>query len=190
MTHGLWSDLWWNIPLRILLGQFWDTFRIPPDQVSPSHTHRCPGAFGTFHILPTGIHGLCFGSYLSGPLPQRSLLLGPLSRVHFGESLVVRLYSEIDQIHLSSEAQCVSHHLPPVDCHNQFELSVYTTEHVPLEGRIKLFYHTRTILRINCISSFHAGNHFLCIKMLVSHHRSFVSDKEYMVIVVQRPNCD
>ncbi len=28
-----------------------------------------------------------------------------------------RLYSEIDHIHLSSEAQCVSHHLPQVDCH-------------------------------------------------------------------------
>ncbi len=26
-------------------------------------------------------------------------------------------YSEIDQIHLRSEAQYVSHHLPPVDCH-------------------------------------------------------------------------
>ncbi len=25
---------------------------------------------------------------------------------------------EIDHIHLSSEAQCVSHHLPQVDCHN------------------------------------------------------------------------
>ncbi len=70
------------------------------------------------HILPTGIHGLCFGSYFSGPLPQHSLHHGPLSRVHFGESLVIRLYSEIDQIHLSSEAQCVSHHLPPVDCHS------------------------------------------------------------------------
>ncbi len=30
----------------------------------------------------------------------------------------LRLYSEIDQIHLSSEAQCVSHHLPQVDCHS------------------------------------------------------------------------
>ncbi len=30
-----------------------------------------------------------------------------------------RLYSEIDQIHLSSEAQCVSHHLPQVDCHTK-----------------------------------------------------------------------
>ncbi len=35
-----------------------------------------------------------------------------------GEFLVVRLYSEIDHIHLSSEAQCVSHHLPQVDCQN------------------------------------------------------------------------
>ncbi len=30
----------------------------------------------------------------------------------FRESLVVRLYSEIDHLHLSSEAQCVSHLLP------------------------------------------------------------------------------
>ncbi len=116
------SDLWWTIPLRILLGQFWDTFRIPPDQ-----TDRCPGAFGSRqsdHViifdLPYPAYGytwvvlwLCFAC----PLPLRSLLHGPLSRVHFGESLVVRLYSEIDQIHLSSEAQCVCHHLPQVDCH-------------------------------------------------------------------------
>ncbi len=64
-----------------------------------------------------GLHGLCFGFCFAGPLPLRSLLHGPLSRVHFGESLVVRLYSKIDHIHLSSEAQCVSHHLPQVDCH-------------------------------------------------------------------------
>ncbi len=97
------------------------------DQVCLSQTHRCPGAcgsrqsdhviIGTFHILPTGTHGLYFGSFVSGPLPLRSLLNGPHSRVHFRESLIIRLYSEIDQIHLSSEAQCVSHHLPPVDCH-------------------------------------------------------------------------
>ncbi len=33
----------------------------------------------------------------------------------------LRLYSEIDNIHLSSEAQCVSHHLPLVDCHTEYE---------------------------------------------------------------------
>ncbi len=45
----------------------------------------------------------------------RSTLQGP-----FGESLLIvfRLYSEIDHIHLSSEAQCVSHLLPLGDCHN------------------------------------------------------------------------
>ncbi len=35
-----------------------------------------------------------------------------LSRVHFGESLVNRLYSEIDQTYLCIEAQCVSHYYP------------------------------------------------------------------------------
>ncbi len=32
-----------------------------------------------------------------------------------------RLYSEIDHIHLSIEAQCDSHHLPPGDCHTVHE---------------------------------------------------------------------
>ncbi len=82
-----------------------------------------PINIGTFHILPTGLHGLCFGFCFAGPLPLRSLSHGPLSRVHFGESLVIRLYSEMDHIHLSSEAQCVSHLLPPVDCHK------YTSEY-------------------------------------------------------------
>ncbi len=74
---------------------------------------------GAFHILPTGLHGLCFGFCFAGPLPLRSLSHGPLSRIHFGESLVIRLHSEIDHIHLSSEAQCVSHLYPQVDCHTQ-----------------------------------------------------------------------
>ncbi len=56
---------------------------------------------------------------IAGPLPLCSLLHGLLSRVHFGESLVVRLYSEIDHIHLISEAHCVSHLYPQVDCHRR-----------------------------------------------------------------------
>ncbi len=124
MTCG--SDLWWAIPFCLLLGQFWDITRIPHDQASPSQTHGCPGVsgsrqsdhvimpinIGTYHIQPKGVHGLCFGYCFSGPLPLRSLILGPLSRVHFGESLVVSLYSEIDHTYLSIEAQCVSHHYP------------------------------------------------------------------------------
>ncbi len=31
--------------------------------------------------------------------------------------MLVQLYSEIDHLHLSSEAQCVSHLLPLGDCH-------------------------------------------------------------------------
>ncbi len=76
-----------------------------------------PNNFGTFHILPTGLHGLCFGFCFCRSAPSTFPVNGPLSRVHFGESLVVRLHSEIDHIHLSSEAQCVSHILPQVDCH-------------------------------------------------------------------------
>ncbi len=75
------------------------------------------GHFWTFQFLPTGLHGLCFGFCFAGPLPLRSLTHGPLFRVRFGESLVFRLYSEIEHIHLSCEAQCVSHLLPPGDCH-------------------------------------------------------------------------
>ncbi len=53
-----------------------------------------PINIGTYHIQPTGIHGLCFGSCFLGPLPLRSLI------------------PEIDHTYLSIEAQCVSHHYP------------------------------------------------------------------------------
>ncbi len=72
---------------------------------------------GSFQFLPTGLHGLCFGCCFSGPLPLRSLIKGPPIGVRFQESLVVRLYAEIDQIHLSIEAQCVTTLLPLGDCH-------------------------------------------------------------------------
>ncbi len=105
-THDLRSDLWWTIPL-------------------------CPGALCIYLI----IFGIPFGSQpIKSALARHSgvqvpvvpatygstwvvlwllfcrsalcsLSHGPLSRVHFGESLVVRLYSEIDHIHLSSEVQ-------------------------------------------------------------------------------------
>ncbi len=55
-------------------------------------------------FLPTGLHGLCLGCCFSGPLPLQSLTNGPPIGVRFRESLVIRLYSEIDQIHLGIEA--------------------------------------------------------------------------------------
>ncbi len=39
--------------------------------------------------------------------------------VRFRESLVIRLHSEIDQIHISIEAQCVTTLLPLGDCHTE-----------------------------------------------------------------------
>ncbi len=44
---------------------------------------------------------------------------GPPIGVRFRESLVVRLHSEIDQIHLSIEAQCVTTLLPLGHCHRR-----------------------------------------------------------------------
>ncbi len=52
----------------------------------------------------TGLHGLYFDYCFSGPLPLCSLINGPPIGVRFRESLVIRLYSEIDQIHLGIEA--------------------------------------------------------------------------------------
>ncbi len=75
-------------------------------------------AIGFLQFLPMGQRGLCFGYLFSGRLPLRSLIDGPPFRVRFRESLVIRLYSEIDQIHLSIEAQCVTTLLPLGDCHN------------------------------------------------------------------------
>ncbi len=79
---------------------------------------------GSFQFLPTGLHGLCFGCCFSGPLPLRSLINGPPIGVRFRESLAVRLYSEIDQIHLSIEAQCLITLLPPGDCHKMTAFSL------------------------------------------------------------------
>ncbi len=63
--------------------------------------------------------GCAFGYCFSGPLPLRSLIYGPPIAVRFRESLVIRLHSVIDKIHLSIEAQCVTTLLPLGDCHMQ-----------------------------------------------------------------------
>ncbi len=72
---------------------------------------------GFLQFLPTGQHGLCFGYLFSGPLPLRSHIDSSSFGVCFRESLVIRLYSEIDQIHLRIEAQCSTACLPMCDCH-------------------------------------------------------------------------
>ncbi len=88
------------------------------DTLGFTQLNQLPIKIGSFQFLPTGLHGLCFGCGFSGPLPLRSLANGPPIVVCFRESLFVRLHSEIDQIHLSIEAQCVTTRLPLGDCHN------------------------------------------------------------------------
>ncbi len=56
--------------------------------------------------------------FFSGPLPLRSYIGQSTFRGLFpGVPSLNRLYSEIDQIHLSIEAQCGTAYLPMGDCH-------------------------------------------------------------------------
>ena len=65
--------------------------------------------------------------------------------------MIAPLYLEIDHIHLSSEAQCVSHHLPQVDCHNTPVTLIHlgqetrTTSGLPLVTRDTDSYETTVI---------------------------------------------
>ena len=67
------------------------------------------GQVASLQLLPSGQYGLCFGYCFSGPLPLRSHN-GEVTfhGACFWELLVIRLHSEIGQIHLSTEPQCGS----------------------------------------------------------------------------------
>ena len=121
MTHSLRSDLWWTIPFHALL----DHFGIPIGSLTIKSTlarhtgvrrvcvsRQSDHVIGTYSIQPNRCTWVVLWLFCFRSTPQRSLIYGPLSRVLFGESLVVRLYSEIDQTYLSIEAQCVSHYYP------------------------------------------------------------------------------
>ncbi len=173
------QDLWWAIPLHIFHWSCWDTLWIPNDHMDLSQTpcvqvpefsrhwgqvvsldqsqaslhslNQLPTKIGSFQFLPTGLHGLCFGCCFSGPLPLRSLTNGPLFRVRFGESLVVRLYSEMGHIHLSIEAQCVTTLLPLGDCHKDKIVTRETVSH----PKLLVFPFTRFQSRHQCWMHFH-----------------------------------
>ncbi len=85
--------------------------------IVPALPEMAKVTIGFLQFLPTGQHGLCFGYLFSGPPTLHSLIHGPPFGVRFQESLVIRLYSEIDQIHLSIEAQCGTACSPLGDCH-------------------------------------------------------------------------
>ncbi len=104
-------------------GSCWDTIWVPADHVNLSQTHckqvpdfsRAQGLGFTqvnqsqYNWLPpvatygsTWVVLWLFMYCFSGPL--RSLINGPPIGVRFRESLVIRLHSEIDHIHLGIEA--------------------------------------------------------------------------------------
>ena len=69
----------------------------------------------TLHIVP-------YNEYIAASTAKGFITWYPSVAVSCGFDIwfAVRLvmdYSEIDHIYHSIEAQCVSHHLPPVDCH-------------------------------------------------------------------------
>ncbi len=75
---------------------------------------------GFLQFLPTGQHGLGFGYLFQVCSLYVPFIDGLHLGVHFRGSLVVRLHSEIDQIHLSIEAQCGTARLPLGDCHSRW----------------------------------------------------------------------
>ncbi len=129
-------DLWWTIPLHIFHWSCWDTFWIPKDHMDLSqipcvqvpvvsryrdHVVNLDQSQSSLRNirLPVPTYGstwVVIWLLFCRSAPP-TLINSPLFRVRFRESLVVRLYSEIDHLHLSSEAQCVSNLLPLGDCH-------------------------------------------------------------------------
>ncbi len=140
-------DLWWTIPLHIFHWSCWDTLWIPNDhmdlcqapcvQVPVFSRHRghmvsldqsqalfTKSTANKDWYLPVPTYGstwvvlwLLFFRSAPSTLPNKwSTLQG------FGESLVVRLYSEIDHLRLSIEAQCVIALLRLGDCHGSYRL--------------------------------------------------------------------
>ena len=122
------------------IGSDWNTITVSIDRVDHCQTHckqvpefsrpsgsdhitwvdlsqvntRCYPPVHAFGSIWVVLWLLFFRSVPSMFPLQQVTLLG----VCFQESLVFRLYSEIDQIHLCIEAQCGTACLPMGDCHN------------------------------------------------------------------------
>ncbi len=75
-----------------------------------------------------------------------------------------------DQIHLSSEAQCVSHHLPPVDCHR---ISVGNLSHLcAWRGILQALQRSScTVWGITWMNSDRWHRHFITWPNLILHQK-------------------
>ncbi len=126
MTHVLRSRLVMGYATSFFHWSCWDTFWIPTDHMDLCQTHckqvpdfsRLWGhvvSLDQWRLLPVPTYGstwvvLWLLFFRSAPFTFPSKR--STHRVRFRESLVVRLYSEIDQIHVSIEAQCVTTYYP------------------------------------------------------------------------------
>ncbi len=169
---------------------FWDTSRIPHDQASPSQSlrlSRClwfppkwsrdhfwpitgpvilvffpfkpmPINTGTYHIQPLRCTWVVLWLFCFRSTPQRSLI----SRVHFGESLVNRLYSEIDHTYLSIEAQCVSRHYPRWTATPSLLLSPPVSMH---DGSYVSLSACLSVTRPKVLEKTHKKNHIFCFDL-------------------------
>ncbi len=168
MTHSLRPDLWKTIPFRVLLGHFGipiGSLTIKPALARHTGVRRVFGSRQSDHIQPHRCTWVVIWLFCFRSTPQRSLIYGPLSRVLFGESLVNRLYSEIDQIHLSIEVQCVSHYYPrwtaTIYICRTMELCIYDTCSV---YNCMYIYHYRTMGMWNCVHVYriHVVHVYIC----------------------------
>ncbi len=73
---------------------------------------------------------LCFGYLFQVLFLYVPFIDVPPLGVRFRESLVIRLHSEIDQIHLSIEVQCGTARLPLSDCHSYHQVIVNTIKFI------------------------------------------------------------
>ncbi len=81
-THDLRSDLWWTIPLHILLDSFGIPFGFHTIKSALARHSGVQVPVISRHILPSGLHGLCFGFCFAGPP-----LYVPCHMVHFQGSI-------------------------------------------------------------------------------------------------------
>ncbi len=92
--------------------------------------HGCRNDSQYLHRIPVAVVAWCCGQlwvwHMVCGRTCDGLYRFAFYLVNFG--IPLGSHSEIDQIHLSSEAQCVSHHLPLVDCHKS---QVATFHHWP-----------------------------------------------------------
>ena len=110
----MWGRFCANIKwLRYGLAHKFSCIRTDPYQV---HNGRCVMSRRTHIVAVSCGYDTCFAVWACDGLCHLTKFMDRVE-TPFRESLVIKLHSEIDQIHLSIEAQCGTACLPLDDCH-------------------------------------------------------------------------